>query len=116
MAQPSHSRYFAQYTFCDAIAAVRQEVRLPQWVHFQPSSAGFARLERTFCQRPFYEYGLAVAVDGCNVTGFSLFEYEMSGKWLELLRQIAPRVTRAAVLRASTQPTGMRVLRILTLP
>ena len=38
----------------------------------------------------------------------------MSGKWLELLRQIAPRVTRAAVLRDSTQPTGMRVLRILT--
>ena len=77
---------------------MRQEVRLPQWVHFKPSSAGFATLERTFCQRPFYEVRAAVAVDRCNVTGFSLFEYEMSGKWLELLRQIAPRVTRAAVL------------------
>ena len=34
----------------------------------------------------------------------------MSGKWLELLRQIAPRVTRAAVLRNSTQPTGIAQL------
>src|SRR5215467_2962754 len=34
-----------------------------------------------------------------NATGFVLFEYGLSGKWLELLKQIAPSVTRAAVLR-----------------
>ena len=44
-------------------------------------------------------YVESLARPGGNVTGFSLFEYGMSGKWLELLRQIAPRVTRAAVLR-----------------
>ena len=36
---------------------------------------------------------------GGNATGFMLFEYSLSGKWLELLKEIAPRVTRAAVLR-----------------
>ena len=36
---------------------------------------------------------------GGNATGFMSFEYSLSGKWLELLKQIAPGVTRAAVLR-----------------
>jgi putative ABC transport system substrate-binding protein len=39
---------------------------------------------------------------GGNVTGFSLFEYDLCGKWLELLKEIMPRVTRAAVLRDPT--------------
>jgi putative ABC transport system substrate-binding protein len=36
---------------------------------------------------------------GGNITGFMVYEYGFSGKWLELLKQIAPQVTRAAVLR-----------------
>ena len=36
---------------------------------------------------------------GGNTTGFTQFEYSMSAKWLELLKEIAPSVTRAAVLR-----------------
>jgi putative ABC transport system substrate-binding protein len=36
---------------------------------------------------------------GSNVTGFMAIEYGFSGKWLELLKQIAPQVTRAAVIR-----------------
>jgi putative ABC transport system substrate-binding protein len=36
---------------------------------------------------------------GGNATGFMMFEYSLCGKWLELLKQIAPSVTRAAVLR-----------------
>ena len=36
---------------------------------------------------------------GGNATGFMLYEYSLSGKWLELLKEIAPRVTRVAVLR-----------------
>ena len=43
---------------------------------------------------------------GGNVTGFMLFEYSLSGKWLELLKQIAPGVTRAAVLRDPASPSG----------
>ena len=41
----------------------------------------------------------SLAEPGGNVTGFLSFEYSLSGKWLELLKQIAPSVTRAAVLR-----------------
>ena len=41
-----------------------------------------------------------MARPGGNTTGFTQFEYGMSGKWLELLKEIAPQVTRAAVLRA----------------
>ena len=41
-----------------------------------------------------------------NATGFMTFEYGMAGKWLELLKQIAPVVTRVAVLRDPAIPTG----------
>ncbi len=41
----------------------------------------------------------SLARPGGNVTGFTNFEYSTSGKWLELLKEIAPRVTRAAVIR-----------------
>lgn len=44
---------------------------------------------------------------GRNVTGFMMFEYSLSGKWPELLRQVAPAVTRAAVLRDPTLPAGI---------
>jgi putative ABC transport system substrate-binding protein len=45
-----------------------------------------------------------LARPGGNVTGFMNFEYSMSGKWLELLKQIGPGVTRAAVLRNAANP------------
>jgi putative ABC transport system substrate-binding protein len=48
----------------------------------------------------------SLARPGGNTTGFMLFEYSLSAKWLELLKQIAPRVTRAAVLRDPTNPAG----------
>ena len=41
----------------------------------------------------------SLARPGGNATGFTAFEYGMSGKWLELLKEIAPSVTRVAVLR-----------------
>jgi putative tryptophan/tyrosine transport system substrate-binding protein len=44
---------------------------------------------------------------GGNATGFLMFEYSLCGKWLELLKEIAPSVTRAAVLRDSTDPAGV---------
>jgi putative ABC transport system substrate-binding protein len=44
---------------------------------------------------------------GGNATGFMLFEYSLSGKWLELLKEIAPGVTRAAVLRDPTTTSGI---------
>jgi ABC-type uncharacterized transport system substrate-binding protein len=43
---------------------------------------------------------------GGNATGFTAIEYSIAGKWLELLKQIAPRITRAAVLRDSSIAAG----------
>ena len=48
----------------------------------------------------------SLARPGGNTTGFMLFEYSISGKWLELLKQIAPDVTRVAVLGDTSTPTG----------
>ncbi len=47
-----------------------------------------------------------LARPGGNATGFANLEYGMSGKWLELLKQIAPSVTRVAVLRDPTVASG----------
>ena len=44
---------------------------------------------------------------GGNATGFMQFEYSLSGKWLELLKEIAPNVTHAAVLRDPTFVSGI---------
>jgi putative tryptophan/tyrosine transport system substrate-binding protein len=49
----------------------------------------------------------SLAHPGGNATGFTIFEYSMSGKWLELLKEIAPRVTRAAVLRDPAVASGI---------
>jgi putative tryptophan/tyrosine transport system substrate-binding protein len=48
----------------------------------------------------------SLARPGSNVTGFSQFEFSLSGKWPELLKQITPGVTRAAVLRDPALGTG----------
>jgi putative ABC transport system substrate-binding protein len=49
----------------------------------------------------------SLAQPGGNATGFMLYEYGLSGKWVELLKQIAPSVTRAAILRDPTNPAGL---------
>ena len=48
----------------------------------------------------------SLARPGGNVTGFANLEYSMTGKWLELLKEIAPQVSRVAVLRDATNPTS----------
>jgi putative ABC transport system substrate-binding protein len=49
----------------------------------------------------------SLARPGGNATGFMIFEYSLAGKWLELLKQIAPDVTRVAVLRNPTISSGI---------
>ena len=48
-----------------------------------------------------------LARPGGNITGFALFEFGVSGKWLSLLKEIAPGATRAAVLRDPSNAAGM---------
>src|SRR5262249_6440838 len=52
-------------------------------------------------------FGERLGRPGGNATGFTTFEYGLSGKWLELLKEIAPHVTRAAVLRDPTIASGI---------
>jgi putative tryptophan/tyrosine transport system substrate-binding protein len=52
----------------------------------------------------------SLARPGRNVTGFTTIEYGMSGKWLEFLKQIAPRVTRVAVMRDPSLTSGTAML------
>jgi putative tryptophan/tyrosine transport system substrate-binding protein len=49
----------------------------------------------------------SLARPGGNVTGFMTAEYSVSGKWLELLKRIAPSVSRVAVLRDAANPNGI---------
>jgi putative ABC transport system substrate-binding protein len=51
----------------------------------------------------------SLARPGGNITGFMIYEYSLSAKWLELLKQIAPSVTRVAVIRNSDNPAGLAV-------
>jgi putative tryptophan/tyrosine transport system substrate-binding protein len=51
-------------------------------------------------------YVESLAQPGGNATGFTALEYQFAGKWLELIKEIAPRVTRLAVLRDSAIAAG----------
>ena len=55
----------------------------------------------------------SLARPGGNATGFSGLEYGLSGKWLELLKEIAPEMTRAAVLRDPANPGGPALFGII---
>jgi putative ABC transport system substrate-binding protein len=51
-------------------------------------------------------YVASLSRPGGNATGFTALEYGMSGKWLELLKQVSPRTTRAAVIRDPSLASG----------
>jgi putative tryptophan/tyrosine transport system substrate-binding protein len=55
----------------------------------------------------------SLARPGGNATGFSQFEYSVSGKWLGILKQIAPEVDRVAVLRDAKVPAGIGQFAVL---
>jgi putative ABC transport system substrate-binding protein len=55
----------------------------------------------------------SLARPGGNITGFMIYEYNLSGKWLELLKQIAPNVVRVAVIRNPENPVGIAVFSAL---
>jgi putative ABC transport system substrate-binding protein len=52
-------------------------------------------------------FAASLARSGTNATGFSLFEFSVGGKWLDLLKQIDPRVTRVGVVRDPLNPAGI---------
>ena len=58
-------------------------------------------------------YVASLARPGGNATGFSQFEYAIAVKWLELLKEIAPSVTRAAVLYQQVNPGSLGYMRVM---
>ena len=85
-------------------------------VIFAPGSPAVALLRKTTNTVPIVFAGVvdpvgaglvaSMARPGGNLTGFTQFEYGMSGKWLELLKEIAPSVTRVAVIWDTTIAAG----------
>src|SRR5262245_13941387 len=67
--------------------------------HLDPGATAAARADRVRAYRRSIGGGFveSLARPGGNATGFTNMEYGVSGKWLELLKEIAPRVMRAAV-------------------
>jgi len=55
----------------------------------------------------------SLARPGGNATGFMIFDYSMSGKWLELLKEIVPGLSRVAVFRDATQGSGTTQLAVI---
>ena len=49
----------------------------------------------------------SLARPGGNITGFMVFEFSFAGKWLDLLREVTPHLTRVAVFRDDTNPAGI---------
>src|ERR1700722_114635 len=80
-------------------------------------SASVAGLLQTTCTGPIVSlnvshpvgagYVARLARPGGNATGFTAFEYSLSGKWLELLKEIAPTLTRIAILRDPALASGI---------
>src|SRR5664279_3624661 len=52
-------------------------------------------------------YVASLARPGGNATGFMQFEFGLAGKWLQMLREVAPAVTRVGMLRESANPAGI---------
>jgi SAM-dependent methyltransferase len=75
-------------------------------INFIPDQAKAVR-EMKRATRPGGTVAAYVARPGGNATGFTQVEYGMAAKWLELLKEIAPSVTRAAILRDPAVPEGI---------
>src|SRR5262249_46587745 len=55
----------------------------------------------------------SLARPGGNATGFMAYEYGFAAKWLELLKEIVPSVTRACVIRYAANPDGIAAFRVI---
>jgi putative tryptophan/tyrosine transport system substrate-binding protein len=94
-------------------------VALKPDVVFASASSNVAALQRVTLNVPIVfanvidpvgaGYVASMAQPGGNTTGFSAFEYSLSGKWLELLKELVPNLTRTAVLRDPSLATGIGV-------
>jgi putative ABC transport system substrate-binding protein len=55
----------------------------------------------------------SLARPGGNITGFMVYDFSFAGKWLDLLREVAPHLTRVAVFRDETLPAGIAAFSVI---
>jgi hypothetical protein len=55
----------------------------------------------------------SLAKPGGNITGFTIFEHSFAGKWLEMLKEAAPAMTRVAVMQNPDHPAWTAYLRVI---
>jgi len=104
-------------------ASVAELIAIEPDAIFAPGSPAVALLKKATNKIPIVFAGVvdpvgagfiaSMARPGGNVTGFTQFEYEMSGKWLELLKEMSPNVTQAAIIRDTTIAAGAGQLRAI---
>jgi putative ABC transport system substrate-binding protein len=104
-------------TSADSDKYAAELVSLRPDVIFAPGSMNLAAVQRITHSVPIVfanvtdpvgaGFVASLARPGGNTTGFSAFEYSLSGKWLELLKELAPNVTRVGVLRDSSLAAGI---------
>jgi putative ABC transport system substrate-binding protein len=101
----------------DRIGSAQELIALAPDVILASTSSSVAALQRITHSVPIVFAGVidpvgagfvsSLAHPGGNATGFSASEYSLSGKWLELLREIAPHLSRIAVLRDPSLASGI---------
>jgi putative tryptophan/tyrosine transport system substrate-binding protein len=106
-----------------ARAYAAELVKLKPEVIFAATSSSLAPLQRETLSVPIVFAQLAdpvgggfvasLARPGGNITGFANFEYAIGAKWLELLKQIAPQVTRVAVIYDEANPEAKEFLPVI---
>jgi putative ABC transport system substrate-binding protein len=94
-------------------------VALPPEIIFASGTMSVAAVQRLSRTIPIVFVGVtdplgagfvdSLARPGGNATGFMIYEYSLSGKWLELLKEIAPNVLRVAIIRNPDNPAGVAV-------
>jgi putative ABC transport system substrate-binding protein len=104
-------------------ASVAELIAIAPDAIFAPGSPAVALLKKVTNKIPIVFAGVvdpvgagfvaSMARPGGNVTGFTQFEYEMSGKWLELLKEMSSNVTRAAIIRDTTISAGAGQVRAI---
>jgi putative ABC transport system substrate-binding protein len=106
-----------------ARAYAAELVKLKPDVIFAATSSSLAPLQRETRSLPIVFAQVAdpvgggfvasLARPGANITGFAQFEYAIAAKWLELLKQIAPQVTRVAVVYDAANPESKEYLPVI---
>ncbi len=101
----------------DPVKYAAELVALTPDVIFASASVNVAALQRITSSVPIVfalvidpvgaGFVASLARPGGNTTGFSAFEYSLGGKWLELLKELAPNLTRVAVLRDPSLAAGI---------